>query len=319
LIRLQWGSELMSDGVVVLGGTGFVGRFLAERWPYDHGPPPRFLIHRSCPEWLTRQGRDVRHVDLSDTTSVAEAVDGATTLINLLRPDGTAWLERVVEALIPVITKTSISRLLHTSSIDVYGATPERLVTTDTIPKPITPYECEHARIEQLVSRAALQTSIVRPGAIFGIGGRNLVSFVPEIRDGPQWKLVARRALYGRRRLHLVSVENVADVLCLLARPGSKLPARLIACDDVHEENHFEFVQATMMRHFGRAPIRFAPRLPPLALRAVLRAKGRNDGRPIRRYSNGGLHEIGFLPEKSFANRLNDYASFLADTEENGR
>jgi nucleoside-diphosphate-sugar epimerase len=304
----------VSGQVVILGGTGFLGRCLAERWPGGVSRP-RFLVHRSEPAWLTADGHSVRHVDLSDGRSIADAVGGGDRLVNLLRPDGTLWLLRAMERLVPVLADTSISRIIHASSIDVYGDTPGMRVDEETAISPVTPYEREHGEIERIVGQASLARCIIRPGAIFGPGGQNLVKLASEIRGGRRWVLGMRRALYGRRRMHLVSVENVADAISMLATGNSALPDLLNVCDDADEANSFAFVQDALLRAFGRPPLRGWPHLPPAVLGAVLRARKGDGRRPARRFSDQRLRATGFRPAQTFVQRLERYASWLAHGE----
>ncbi len=46
-----------SGRVVLLGGTGSVGRALVDGWPLAERPRLRVLLHRSRPDWLA--GGDV--------------------------------------------------------------------------------------------------------------------------------------------------------------------------------------------------------------------------------------------------------------------
>jgi nucleoside-diphosphate-sugar epimerase len=288
-----------------------------ERWPVRDETPLRFLVHRSRPEWLEAKGADVRPIDLADSRGLRAALSGTTCVINLLRPDGTGWLKAAIQQLLPALGQVSVSRLVHVSSIDVYGGTHASCVTEETRPEPGTAYEREHFEIEKIVECAPFETCIVRPGAIFGPGGRNLVAFVPEMRNAPFWRLVARRSLYGRRRMHLVSVENVADAIRAVATPnGRTLVGPILVTDDESPENNFAFLQETMARIFGRPALGWVPELPSFALRAALRARGRTNANPMRRFSNDKLLEIGFRPEQSFATRLVRYITFLRDALE---
>lgn len=303
----------MSDAVSVLGGSGFVGRFLLERWPAEHRGKLRFLLHRSRPAWLDAGDADVRPIDLADPRGVRAALEGTGCVVNLLRPDGGGWLRASMERLLPTLAEAGVPRLVHASSIDVYGGAGASHLTEETPPEPRTPYEREHEAMERLVARAPFSTCVVRLGAVFGPGGRNLVAFVPEMRNGPIWKLAARRSLYGGRRMHLVSVENVADAIGVLATSRGMGKNTILVTDDEAVENNFAFVQDAMARVFGRSGLDRVPELPAAALRAVLRARGRAGGDPMRRFSGDRLAATGFRPERGFADRVDGYLTLLRD------
>ena len=291
-----------------------MGRFLMERWPVQGHASLRFLLHRSRPQWLEAKGADIRLVDLADIEGLRTALDGTTCLINLLRPDGSGWLKEIMGQLLPMLVSSSVSRLVHTSSIDVYGGARASYVTEKTTPEPSAAYEREHFEIEKIVECIPFETCIVRPGTIFGLGGRNLVGLVHETQNAPLWKLMARRSLFGGRRMHLVSVENVADVIRTVATSDSRAwVSRVLVTDDDAPENNFAFVQDTMAKVFGRPPLDWVPELPRLALRAALLTRRKVSANPMRRFSNDRLVETGFRPEQSFATRLVRYVTSLRD------
>lgn len=306
----------MSEVVSVLGGSGFVGRFLHERWGGQDRGKLRFILHRSRPDWLEATNLDVRSVDLAEPRGLRTALEGSACVINLLRPDGSGWLTALMEQLLPMVQQSAIPRFVHASSIDVYGGTAARYVNEDTPPEPQTPYEREHRAMEVLVARAPFSTCIVRLGAIFGSGGRNLVGFVPEMRNGPVWKLAARRSLYGQRRMHLVSVENVTDAFRFIVASRSSDKNTILVTDDYAVENNFAFIQDVMSRIFERPRLSRVPELPDFALRAILRARGRTNADPSRRFSNDKLAAIGFQPELSFPVRVDRYVRSLRGTAE---
>lgn len=306
----------MDQVVAILGGSGFVGRSIMDRWSSHPRPPLRVLVHRSRPQWLHGEKGEIVPVDLRDTASLYSALEGVTCLVNLLRPDGSGWMTNAMQAILPTLAQTSVSRIVHASSIDVYGATPVAYVTEDTEPQPGTDYEREHWEIEMLVSAGETESCIVRPGAIFGPGGSNLVAFVPEIRSAPLTKLAVRRALYGRRRMHLVSVENVADAIAHLACWHAEKPVRrVIVTDDDMPENNFAFVQETMAEIFGRPSLDWVPELPSIFLHAALLARGRSGTSPMRRFSNLRLRETGFAPLEPFPTRLRQYVRYLKNAD----
>lgn len=300
----------VAEQIAVLGGTGFIGREMIARWPASDRARLRILIHRSYPAWLKSCGAAVLQLDLTDCTQIEQALSGASTLINLLRPHGDGWLQDMVGRLVEVLPRTQVHRLVHASSIDVYGATTAATVTEETTPVPQTGYEREHLAVETMIERLSVEVRIARLGAIFGVGGRNIVAFVEEAQYAPNWKLAARRALYGRRRMHLVSVEKAADAIRFLALNDEPLEGRFLVTDDDALENNFAYLQDLLMRQYGRGSLEWVPELPSGALRAALALRGRKGADPMRRFSADRLRNAGFNSE-SFTACLLHYVQSL--------
>jgi len=287
----------LADQVAILGGSGFVGRETIARWPAGDRSRLLVLIHRSRPAWLEACGGQIFPIDAADSNQVERALAGASTLINLLRPHGDGWLQGIIERLTGVLPKTPVRRIVHTSSIDVYGATAAANVTEDTAPVPQNGYEREHLAVEAVLERLPLDVRIVRLGAVFGTGGRNVVAFAEEAQQAPAWKLAARRALYGRRRMHLVSVEKAADAIRFLALTDRPLNGRVLVTDDDAAENNFAHLQDLLMQQYGRGSLKWVPELPTGALRAALALRGRKGADPMRRFSADRLRGAGFNSE----------------------
>ncbi|WP_176477748.1 NAD-dependent epimerase/dehydratase family protein [Mesorhizobium sp. WSM3866] len=298
--------------VVVLGGTGFVGEAFAGFWVNSATRPSRYLLHRSRPEWLGSSGTELTDIDLNDTAQALNALRGHDVLVSLLRPDGTGWHRDAMERLKPIFRQSGIPRCIHASSIDVYAGVKHPVVDEDTPPQPISPYETEHIAVESVMRDSFPEAIVLRLGAVFGRGGRNLVSLAQEMSRAQQWKIALRRSLYGARRMHLVSVETVARTLVQLSLERTRLGSQVVLVTDDHDpNNNFAFVQDRLAAAFGRSlPVGLtAPRS---VLRLLLRLRGIPHGSIDRRFSNTKASELG-LPSETFAKRLEAYAEHLAD------
>lgn len=300
----------------MVGGTGFVGRQLAALWGAQRPASClRFLLHRSQPEWIGASGHELRHVDLTDRASLTAAVDGCATLINLLRPNGDGWLDDAMAKLLPAI-EGRVSGVVHASSIDVYGAAPEPFVTEATEPQPVSAYANEHYNVERRLAGSTTPSVILRLGAVFGAGGRNLLSMAEQVAREPVWKLAARRALNGKRRFHLIAVESVAEAVSMFARtPPAARTERVLVTEDVEEDNNFAFVQQRFANAFGRS-VPATGTVPSFALQYALMLSGRDRASPYRRFSNAKLERLGFKPSVAFRDRIDRYAAHLAAEHE---
>lgn len=312
---------MMSQGVkkrlVVLGGTGFVGRHLARYLMAKADLEVLFAVHRTEPAWLNESSISVESFDINDPSTLAQLLEPGCTVINLLRPDGTGWFGPAVEGILGACAQASIGRYIHVSSIDVFGAATDRVATPATLIQPITPYEKEHAAAEELArsNAARFTVIIVRLGAVFGEGGLNVVSFVDEAAAAPGWKLGLRRALYGRRRMHLVGVQRVVRSLVFLVTVTDVSSGELIVVtDDDAPENNFAYLQDVLLSTFGRRPSPLNIYLPPTVLAGLLKVRGISNSNPMRRFQDNRLAELGLPAGEPFSYELANYIVHLRDS-----
>jgi nucleoside-diphosphate-sugar epimerase len=304
--------------VVVLGGTGFVGRVLAETWPEAYRRP-RYLVHRSFPEWLSNSDITVQRVDINDPVDVGGALEGSTVLINLLRPDGQGWYLELLRRLSPIFREVGLRRCVHASSIDVYAGSTESLIDEESPVRPLSHYQKEHCEAEAIIAAAFPESVVLRLGAVFGRGGRNVVSFAQEMADASFPRFALRRALYGERRMHLVSGELVARALAYFAVTAQvDGPTVLLLTQDNDPENNFAFVQDMLAEIFGRQSLRKVPTLPPAVLKLALRLRGLPSHVARRRFSAQKTEGFG-LKTDGFGEALRSYARILLDPEERCR
>lgn len=299
-----------SGAVVVLGGSGLVGEALARRWRSDR--PLLYLVHRSQPEWLNGLGVAHRHVDLESIDSIVEAAEGAGTAINLLRPVGDGWYPRTLRTILPSLKKASVSHFVQASSIDVYNGSSVTYASSTTPVAPRSAYELEHVEAEALVANAFDHHLVLRLGAVFGPGGKNLVSLARDMAHAPYAKLALRRALYGARRMHLVSLATVCAALeaaSAFAHEGEH-PVFNIT-DDTEEHNNFAFVQDGLARHMGRSGLSSVPQFPAPILGLALRARGLSPAIARRRFQDDTLR-LGAV-RSDFVAQFEAYATLLAD------
>ncbi len=216
--------------VLVTGVTGFVGRRLA-----------RALVARGClVRGLTRRdtgvgdlvsdGIEVVRGDLADPAALGRACDGRRLVFHAagrvsdwgpregfvrVNVEGTA---RLLEA----CARADVERFVHLSSLTVLGLPHDARAIDETAPY-ATPLAGDHYTAtkiagEQLVRAASaegrLATTVIRPGAIWGLGDRLIV---------PRIVRLMRRGLMpviggGRNVLGLSHIDNLVDGIILAGR-----------------------------------------------------------------------------------------------------
>jgi uncharacterized protein YbjT (DUF2867 family) len=192
--------------VLVLGGTGFVGRHVCEklqRQGWTITVPTRRAIHAAPVQHLPRltviEG-DVH--DASQLTRLLRGHDAVVNLIAILHGDEAAF-ERAHVALPVSLARAcaaaGVRRLVHVSALGVSLDGPSR-------------YQRSKARGEEALRQAGLDLTVLRPSVVFGAGDRFLSLFARLQSLFPVVPLAGADA-----RFQPVWVEDVASavVTCL--------------------------------------------------------------------------------------------------------
>lgn len=296
--------------IVVLGGTGFLGRLFAADFSSNPEYELHYLVHRNKADWLADTSVNVVDLREGHALSALRRLRDCDVVINMLRPDGSGWCLDFMKTLLPALCQAGMQRLVHLSSIDVYNGSHALFIDEQSVPVPDSAYAREHCEIEDLLRASSMALSVLRLGAVYGEGGRNVISFFSEAQAAPLWKLGLRRALYGRRRMHLVSVASVLSaVRYALVQTGEY--DTLLVTDDDDERNNFAYMHERILRFCGRRNLSSLPQLPPFCLEMALKARGQSTVLPMRRFSTELLERAG-VKRPDFAAELDLYLEKLA-------
>lgn len=210
--------------VLVMGGTGFIGRALVKRLRAQ-GLGVRALVRDTSGFALGLKdlGAELVKGDFTDTKSVEGALAGVTDVYNLARGSGKTWddydrldvqpTQRVAE-----LCLERGARLYYTSSIAIYhAADPRETITEDTAPSPyaLKMNVYSRAKVENekrllaLHRDRGLDVTIFRPGIVIGDGGS---PFHWGVGAWP-YNSICRIWGDGNARMPFVLVEDCADAM----------------------------------------------------------------------------------------------------------
>ena len=192
--------------VLVLGGTGFVGRHVCEqlnRFGIRATVPTRRMIHGRSIQMLPLV--DVIEADVHDPATLQRLLPGHDAVINLVAVlhGNRARFEQVHVALPQKLAQamqaTGVQRLVHLSALGANVKGPSL-------------YQSSKARGEAVLQSAGLALTILRPSVIFGAEDRFLNTFARLQRAFPVLPLAG-----SRTRFQPVWVGDVAQavVRCL--------------------------------------------------------------------------------------------------------
>jgi nucleoside-diphosphate-sugar epimerase len=318
----------MPPGLAVTGATGALGVHFIRRALARTSLPIRVLVHRrSLPADLCTPRVTAVPGNLLEPATLDRWLCRGAAVVHL------AWSaamtrsdqDRSAAMLADAVARHEAGRLVHCSTAVVAGRTRATLVSEDTPCEPATEYERSKYAIElALVDAAAgrFPLTILRPAAVFGEGLQNLVSLIEALRRGNRLVNYARSSLFGKRQLHLVPAETVAEAL-LLAALGSldqSDAARqlYIVSADNEPGGDFSSIERRIRHHLARGRPAAPLPVPAVVLRAVLAVAGRSDTDPQRLYDGSRLRAAGFVPPVTRTEALDRYLAWYVSSASRG-
>ena len=307
----------MTD-VVVVGATGFIGRYLVASILCQREIKLRVLLHRSNPDGLLNKDNiavikgDLLCPETLDKLCVENAI-----VINLAylrdqpRQDNLTTINNLLEACV----KAKISRFIHCSTASVFGRVSSDIVTESTECNPANEYEITKMQIEKVVlerADSAFDAVILRPTAIFGPGGKNLLKLANDLRSRNKIANYLKACLYNMRKMNLVSVHNVVAAIKLLMQTDKKINREVfIVSDDEFQSNNYYYVERYLMKSLGLNdyPLPVIP-VPYFVLKMLLKLAAKSNFNPRCTYNCQKLLNLGFKKTVLFEDGLADFANW---------
>ncbi len=300
--------------ILITGATGFIGKHLVNAMSKTTSIPIRALTRQSFTRSDSYGGIEYIQGDITDKSSLDALIEPGATLINLAFSNATAAADAIAVTadLVEICAKKGIKRLIHCSSISVYGRV-NGVVTEQT---QCVPHD-EYGRIKRAVEQTLLDNTqgrfelvILRPSEVFGIGGKALVSLMDSLLTGNKVINYARSSLFSRRRTHLVPVETVVDAIRFICADKRIYEAEtFIISADNEPLNNFQDIERLLIDELGLSQYPIPPvTIPRFVLENILLATGRStiDSQVV--YSTQKLKDSGFCNNHNLEHALKQYA-----------
>jgi nucleoside-diphosphate-sugar epimerase len=223
----------MSGRAVVTGAAGFIGAHLVQALAQDGVDVRAADVQPDPGRFRLGTVRYVR-VDIRDGDGMAALIEGADTVYHLASAhlEVTAGEQHYravnVEAawgLAEACAAAGVRRLVHVSSVGVYGHVESPPAGEDAPTRPQNVYERTKLEGELAVARSAAATGldliVLRPAWVYGPGCRRMAKLIRSVRTG--------RFVYigdGRNLRHPIYVSDVVDSLRLAAQAPTELSGR---------------------------------------------------------------------------------------------
>lgn len=222
---------------------------------------------------------------------------------------------KVTQNLLDACRDIGIKRFIHCSTAAVVGRTKVSRITEETPCQPVTEYGITKLKIEQAIIKAAADKAfdvvVLRPTAVFGREGEQLLKLVRDLTHGKVWKNYAKSCLFGKRKMNLVHMANVIAAIIFFVQIEKSLDGNIfILSDDDDPKNNFSDVERFLMSALAikRYPL---PKiiLPTWILSALLIMRGRNNVNPMCEYDSSKLKNLGFKKLVGLEAGLTEYAN----------
>jgi predicted dehydrogenase/nucleoside-diphosphate-sugar epimerase len=314
-----------APSVLVLGGTGFIGRALVQQLvAAGHGVRLLARNPAAAAETLPRSGIELVKGDVLDPVSVEGALAGITRVFHLARGHGETWDDYVrtdiepTRRLVEQCLSRKIERLLYVSSIAIYNAgRGAGTITERTAPDPgvlaSSVYARSKAEIERMLVEAnktrGLPAVILRPGIVLGSGGNPLHWGIAS------WPFNSVARLYGdgRSPLPIVLVDDCADAMVrAMDAPGIDGDSfNLVGEPLITAQDYFDELETASGLSFTRLPTSTLRYVAEDWLKYAIKTAGRdpNRARPSWSASDGrtcaaafshahAAEKLGWVPER---------------------
>lgn len=305
-----------SSVVAVTGATGFVGRRLLEFLAARPDATVRVLTRERGNIERTSPPTEVVQGDMRDPAAFGRLLEPGCTWVNVARlePMSEDGQTAVMRSLVAVCRAKGIKRIVHCSSAVVVGRNTAEVITEATPCEPADGYETAKLAVEELLLRESsgrLEVAILRPTAVFGPGGSNLLKLAGDLECRPAFFNYVKSCIQGSRRMNLVHRDNVVAALLFLLDAEGIAAETFIISDDESPINNYRDVERRLMDGLGIPAYAAAPvAMPQWMLSTALRMAARTNVNPSRIYDCAKIVGRGLAKPVAFERGLFDFISW---------
>lgn len=292
--------------VSITGATGFIGSRLVNKLEGRDDVSVTTLVCDDLPTDPKPGKTAIIRGNLMDRSSLKGFLIPGCTVINCAYDPNVSGDDNLhaLRNLADECVRIGIRRFIHCSTAVVAGRTGQARIDETTECRPANVYETTKFTMEKILVNEysdKYEVIILRPTAVFGQGGQNLLKLAKAITEGNRLVNYIRSCFYNYRRMNLVCLENVIAAFEFLIKyemPGTKAEIFIISDDD-EELNVYRKLELCLMEQFGKRdyPVPVFP-VPLFFLASILKLAGRINYNLHTSYSCEKLLSTGF--EKTY-------------------
>ncbi len=310
--------------LVILGAGGFLAKAIIEQGTSLF--PIKAVIRKKKPDTHLNSDKITWfESDLLIPGALDEILEKDDIIVNTAYIPGDSDTDNLhlINNIIDSCIRSKAKRLIHCSTANVVGAVKHSHIDESIICQPLTQYEQVKFALEEQVLKNGLDdlnVIVLRPTAIVGPGGKNLLTLVDALLKGNQLVNYLRASLFRNRKMHLVSVHNVAAAILHLAiqEPLSSRGIYFISSDE-DPKNNFLSIESILRETLGlkRRKIPLLP-IPLSFLSLLLKLKGRSGFNLSRTYDSKKLFSTNFIPVDSLDNAVSQFGKSVLEKNTTG-
>lgn len=306
-----------SFGISIIGGTGFIGQSLINYLEKKNQYAIKVLTRNNklSNDVLTIKG------DLFNTSSLTELLSGQDIVINLAYiPNNHEANIKAINILAKACIDAKISKLIHCSTAVVTGRVKTSLINEVTICNPLTQYEKTKFAIEQHLAlhlKNKIELIIIRPTAVFGEGGLNLLKTIDSLKYKSRIFNTFLILINGKRNLHLVPIKEVVRCIDFLLQSKNDLSGEkfIISQDQNKLNTYYELIQYLAQKLGQKSYFSIDIPLISKLLKVILFIKGRSQVNTIQIFDSQKLHNYGFSSNVDFSEEIDELLMSLDKNE----
>ncbi|MBT9145642.1 MAG: UDP-glucose 4-epimerase [candidate division WS2 bacterium] len=288
--------------IAITGATGFIGDHLLDQLVHRKDIQLRILIHKNINnKILNRNNIKIIEGDLLKSETLNKFIIPRCTVVNLVYLSGRSKQESLsaIANLAEACAKAKIKRFIHCSTAVVAGRVPNKVIDENTKCNPISEYEITKLAVENILLEkysSSFEVAILRPTAVFGPGGKNLLKLANDLRYGNRIINYLKSCLVNYRKMNLVYIDNVVSSIAFLIDTDKKIDREIfIVSDDEYHANNYRDIEQYLMKSFGYKNY-LLPRvpLPFFLLIFLLKLAGKSNLNPTSVYDCQKLLRAGF-------------------------
>ena len=295
-----------NNKIIILGGNGFIGSALLNEL---------FVLKYSDITVMSRQKlnktpKSIKHIlgdfeDLSKLKSILIEYDIIINLINL-----TNNVEKLANEFIKIFDLGKSKKIIHLSSISVYGPQYTRVVNEDTKCIASDDYANKKRLFDEIIFDFPLKKSkliILRPTIVFGANSKNLVNNIIKYKDENFIIKCLKKSLFYNRKVNLISINTLVDCIIFIIEKTIEKNEIFIVSEDDCKKNNYLFLYSLFDSALNTKNI-----LPPLNLPVFIGNflfilfKKNNHGLNVE-FSNSKLINFGYKNKYNFSTELKKF------------